>query len=427
MAHAIHARLNAAVDVEGAPVADVARVVAPGGAFEDIRFTVHEDLAGLVAEWRAFEREADGTVFQTCEWLACWQRHVGARQGVQPAIVFGRDANGPLFLLPLSVRPTRFARTLEWLGSDLCDYNGPLLAPRFAECVDRTRFLALWAEIGQCLQSHAPLHHDVVRLTKMPERIGTQPNPLLALGVTVNPSGAYLTQLAGTWDAFYAAKRSAATRRRDRTKRKRLADFGAVRLVTPERDEEILQTLDLLMEQKAHAFARMGVANLFANPGYAEFYRALASDPAIRSLAHVSQLDVGATAAAINLGLVHRGRYYHLLASYDDGEVARFGPGAAHLRDLMQYAIEHGCSVFDFTIGDERYKRDWSDTELALYDHISAVTLRGTLVALPLTAAQRLKRWIKQTPLLWNLASKARAAFGALRRRRGPPQQASED
>jgi CelD/BcsL family acetyltransferase involved in cellulose biosynthesis len=53
--------------------------------------------------------------------------------------------------LPLSVRPTRFARTLEWLGSDLCDYNGPLLAPRFTERVDRARFLALWAAIGQCL------------------------------------------------------------------------------------------------------------------------------------------------------------------------------------------------------------------------------------------------------------------------------------
>jgi CelD/BcsL family acetyltransferase involved in cellulose biosynthesis len=250
----------------------------------------------------------------------------------------------------------------------------------------------------------------------MPKRVGGQPDPLLALGVTVNPSGAYLTQLAGNWDEFYSAKRSAATRRRDRTKRKRLADFGAVRLVTSQSDDEIVRTLDLLMEQKARAFARMGVANLFANPGYAEFYRAVASDPASRPLAHVSRLDVGATAAAINLGLVHRGRYYHLLASYDDGEASRFGPGVAHLHDLMQYAIENGCRVFDFTISDERYKRDWSDTELTLYDHISAATLRGALVALQLTAAQRLKRWIKQTPPLWSLVSRARAWVGMLRR-----------
>jgi CelD/BcsL family acetyltransferase involved in cellulose biosynthesis len=415
MAHAVHARLNA-LDAGRAPTVEAARVRAPEGAFEDIRFSVHEDLASLVAEWQAFERDADGTVFQTYEWLACWQRHVGMLRKVRPAIVLGRDGDGLLFLLPLSTCPGGFVRTLEWLGSDLCDYNGPLLAPRFAERVDGARFLKLWAAIAQCLHNDARLAYDVVRLTKMPERVGGQANPLLGLGVTVNPSGAYLTQLAGTWEEFYAAKRSSSTRRRDRTKRKRLADFGAVQLVTPEADDEIVHTLDLLMAQKARAFARMGVANLFAHPGYAEFYRALATEAASRPFAHVSRLDVGATAAAINLGLVHGGRYYHLLASYDDGEVSRFGPGAAHLHDLMQYAIGRGCSVFDFTIGDEGYKRDWSDTVLTLYDYVGAATLWGALVALPLTAALRLKRWIKQTPALWALAAKLRAALGKLRR-----------
>ena len=416
MAQAIHARLNAALNVGRPPLSADASAHVLEGAFEDIRFSVHEDLAAIAAEWRDFERAADGTIFQTYEWLACWQRHVGGLQQARPAVVMGRDDAGLLFVLPLGVRPTGFTRTLEWLGSDLCDYNGPLLAPRFAERVDRRRFLALWDAIARCLHAHERLHHDVVRLTKMPDKIGDQPNPFLALGVTVNPSGAYLTHLAASWDAFYTAKRSASTRRRDRTKRNRLGDFGDVRLFTPERAEDIERSLDLLMEQKGRAFARMGVANLFANPGYPAFYRALASKPESRALAHVSRLDVGDTAAAINLGLLHRGRYYHLLASYDDGEVSRFGPGMAHLHDLMRYAIDQGCTQFDFTIGDEPYKRDWSDTELALYDHVAAVTLRGTLVALPITAGQRLKRWIKQTPVLWSVANRVRTFLGTLRR-----------
>jgi CelD/BcsL family acetyltransferase involved in cellulose biosynthesis len=417
MARAIQARLDAVLATARPPVAAAETLSAPGGAFEDIRFVVHEDVATIAAEWRAFEREADGTVFQTFEWLSCWQRHVGGRQQVRPAIVVGRDTAGPLFLLPLSLRASGFARVLEWLGSDLCDYNGPLLAPRFAARVDHARFLALWAAITRCLQSQERLRYDVIRLTKMPARVGEQPNPLLALDVTVHPSGAYLTRLAGSWDEFYTAKRSSATRRRDRTKRKRLSDFGAVRLVTPESEAEIVRTLDLLMQQKARSFARMGVPNLFANPGYAEFFRALAGDPGNRKLAHVSRLDVGATAAAINLGLNHRGHYYHLLASYDDGDVSRFGPGAAHLRDLLQYAIEHGCRTFDFTIGDEPYKRDWSDTELALYDYIASATPRGALVAFALTAWQRLKRRIKQTPVLWKLTSGLRARLGPIARK----------
>jgi CelD/BcsL family acetyltransferase involved in cellulose biosynthesis len=225
-----------------------------------------------------------------------------------------------------------------------------------------------------------------------------------------------LTHLAGEWEAFYTAKRSSATRRRDRTKRTKLGEFGDVKLVNPAGDSETLHTLDTLMAQKARLFARIGVGNLFAKPGYAEFFRALVTDPAARHLVHVSRLDVGATPAAVNLGLTYRDCYYHLLASYDDGEVSRFGPGAAHLHDLLHQAIDRGFKIFDFTIGDERYKRDWCDTEMKLYDYVSALTWRGVLVAMPMLAGRRLKRWIKQTPVLWSAFSTGRAFIGSLAR-----------
>ena len=170
------------------------------------------------------------------------------------------------------------------------------------------------------------------------------------------------------------------------------------------------------MAQKARSFARMGVGNLFAQPGYPEFFREFATGPATKHLAHVSSLNVGATPAAINLGLTWRGCYYHLLASYDDGEASRFGPGAAHLHELLHYAIGRGFRVFDFTIGDERYKRDWCDTELELYDTISGATLRGSLFAAVVTARRRLKRWIKQTPALWSAFSAGRAFIGSAAR-----------
>jgi CelD/BcsL family acetyltransferase involved in cellulose biosynthesis len=143
----------------------------------------------------------------------------------------------------------------------------------------------------------------------------------------------------------------------------------------------------------------------------------LATGSASRHLTHVSRLEVGSVAAAVNFGLIFRGRYYYVLASYDDGDVSRFGPGAAHLHDLMRYAIERGLRIFDFTIGDEAYKRDWCESSHALHDHVSAVTLRGTLIALPIRGGRRLKRWIKQTPILWSIASTARSLVGSLLRR----------
>ena len=48
------------------------------------------------------------------------------------------------------------------------------------------------------------------------------------------------------------------------------------------------------------------------------------------------------TTAAANFGLMFRGTLHLLLAGYDDGELARFGPGAIQLLEMLRYAIEHG-------------------------------------------------------------------------------------
>ena len=88
-------------------------------AMPGIRVTVHDDLATIERDWRDFEQRADGTVFQSFDWLSTWQRHVGSLGGVVPAIVAGRDASGGLlFLLPLAVERRRFTRWLTWLGGD---------------------------------------------------------------------------------------------------------------------------------------------------------------------------------------------------------------------------------------------------------------------------------------------------------------------
>jgi CelD/BcsL family acetyltransferase involved in cellulose biosynthesis len=396
------------------PLPAQARVTRSASAAQGgtIALTLHDDLSAAERDWRELERNGDCTPFQTFDWLSAWQRHVGALTGARPAIIVGRRGAEILFLLPLAVEPGALARRLTFLGQDLCDYNAPLLARDFSLTPDQ--FSTIWRESLRVIQSRAALRHDTVVLEKMPKTVGLQQNPMLSLEVRLHPSGAYETVLGADWEAFYNEKRSSATRRRDRTKLKKLGELGDVRFVEL-KDNEVAATLDMLIEQKSKAFARMGVPNMFARPGYLEFFRDLALSS--RSLVHLSRLDVGETFAAINLGLTFGDCYYHILASYDDGEVSRFGPGAAHLRELLQYAIRRGCKRFDFTIGDEPYKRDWCETEQQLFDHSAAVTMRGAPAAAAALVWGRAKRAIKHSAWLWNLAQRVRSTMAALRQR----------
>jgi len=387
------------------------RASTAGAGHGEIALALYSDLDAAAEVWCDFEQKADLTPFQTFGWLAAWQRHIGAPRGVRPAIVVGRGPDGtPSFILPLAVERSKGMRRLTFLGSDLADYNAPLLAKEFTTAVEPGRFAGLWQAVIDLINADRSLSFDLVELAKMPERVGTQANPMLELPVSLNPSGAHRTALGESWEAYYG-KRSSATRRRDRTKFSRLAAYGEIAFIEPERAADIEVTLHCLFEQKAGSFARMGVRDPFAEAGYRDFYLDLALDPDLGDLVQVARLDVGEETAAATFCLRWKGACYYLLASYQAGELARFGPGAQHLRHLMQLAIERGFSHFDFTIGDEAYKRDWCEEELKLYDHCAARRWRALPVLIAARAFRRTKRFVKQTPALWRLYARTRAVL----------------
>jgi D-aspartate ligase len=392
-----------------ARLADLSKEFAP-----EITFSIHHSLESVEAEWRRFEQFADCSAFQSFDWLATWYRHLGRVDGVIPVIAVGYFATGETALIaPLGIERDGASRRLRWLGQDQCDYNAPLLAPDFSQRVAPDRFLAAWRELRCLIQNDPQLHHDWIELEKMPQTVGVQVNPFTYLEVTPNPSGAHLTQLGDDWEKFYYAKRSSATRRRDRAKRRHMSEYGEVRFVTCTDHNDARRTLEQLMEQKSRAFARRGIANIFARQGFRDFLFDLASNSNLQHLFHISRIEVGETWVAANFAIVFGDCYYHVLASYDEtAAMSHYGPGALHLRELLAHAIKLGLRRFDFTIGDEPYKQEWSDSSLELFDYSTAATWRGWPSSLLSHGRRRIKRFIKQTPIAWRLVSFIRSALG---------------
>jgi len=193
-----------------------------------------------------------------------------------------------------------------------------------------------------------------------------------------------------------------------------MAEFGDISFVTAADPDDARQTLETLMAQKSRSFARKGIADMFARPGYREFFVDFASNPATRHLAHVSRMEIGETLAAANFAITFGDCYYHVLSSYCEDELTRYGPGSLHLRELMAYAIKLRLRRFDFTIGDERYKTEWCDLRLKLCDYNAAATWRGWPATFSSIVRRRIKRFIKQTPLVWRMVCQFRATLGAL-------------
>jgi CelD/BcsL family acetyltransferase involved in cellulose biosynthesis len=379
-----------------------------------MQLSITNNLESVEREWRCFERRAECTPFQTFDWISAYQRCIGGPARVKPAIVVGRQDNGELlFILPLSIERVRFSRRCAFLGHALCDYNAPLLAPEFPGKVPPTGF-ANWARAIENFVRKTPgYNYDLVWLDKMPERVGQQQNPLLALATRFNANRGYRACLGDNWESFYAAKRSAETRSTDRRKQRRLADNGELRIIGLKNPEERQSALRVIFDQKGRFFSRNGILNPFEKPGRANFYLSVAAKA--DTLVHISRLDVGSICLAANLGLQFRGCYYYVLNSYDDGPLSRYAPGRIHLLSVMRYAISQGLKYFDFTIGDHPYKLEWADEQARLYDRITVTSLRGLADAARIILTPHAKQLLKRSQLLWQQASSFKIVPGRLK------------
>lgn len=409
------------MSVQDATVEEAQRQGEPGPRSKlahRVELSLYRSLDAVENSWREFELRSDCTAFQAFDWLASWFLHVGSLSQVHPIIVVGKlDGDDLVFIFPLAITSGRI-RYLTWLGSELCDYNAPLLSKEFPEFVG-DRFQAVWDQTINLIRE-AGVAFDAIHLVKMPGVVGKQPNPFLQLETRPNPSGAYAAELSESWEEFYTAKRSSGRRKADRNRMRGLAKFGEVRLITPEAPDEITAVLEKLFQQKSRSLARKGAGDMFSNPGYQSFFRHLAASAVDPSFLHVSRLDVGNIWAATNVGLVFRRTYYHVVCSYERRAIATFAPGSAHLRELMRFAIDRGCERFDFTIGDEPYKLEWADKKFQLHDHISSASFRGLPAVAALEGLRRLKRTVKHSRYLWQTYLWIRTAVGARRSSRLP-------
>ena len=60
--------------------------------------------------------------------------------------------------------------------------------------------------------------------------------------------------------------------------------------------------------------------------------------------------------------------------------LSKFSPGRLLISLLIRWSISKKLKIFDFTLGDEAYKKDWSNDSNPLYNYIQLTSLRGFIL-----------------------------------------------
>jgi CelD/BcsL family acetyltransferase involved in cellulose biosynthesis len=80
----------------------------------------------------------------------------------------------------------------------------------------------------------------------------------------------------------------------------------------------------------------------------------------------IGDCRTGGEQAATVWGLVHQGRFYYFLPTYENDELSRDSPGNLLPGQLLHWCLARNIDVFAFTAGDERHKTEWRDQTMEL-------------------------------------------------------------
>ena len=188
-------------------------------------------------------------------------------------------------------------------------------------------------------------------------------------------------------------------------------EAAGYRYLQAEGAQEIDRLLDAFLCLKSTHMAAQGLANVFAEPGVAEFLREAChrrlADGA--PLIELHALESDGEVLALFGAVVDDYRFSSMFNTYTLGDHARHSPGLILLPHMIGDCARRGSRSFDIGVGRAHYKSFFCKEPEPLFDTFLPLTAKGRVFAPALSATFATKRVIKRKPTLW-------AAVQALRR-----------
>ena len=363
-----------------------------------------EALSSLAKDWdELFERATDAPPCLSYAWLSTFITE-GRLRGT-PLFIEVRCGKKLVALLGLAIRHFFGVRIAEPIGTGYPSYLGILVDPEYQGAVECVVDTFLKRKVALVLSNNDLYSQDVatIRLLDVLAKKG-----FLCLRVQRNPC--HRIRLECSYEEYLRTTKNSFERRRLRRNERRTSDIGEVEVehyIGREITSGIIERVSSI--QQASWMKRRG-ANVFIQP----FYRKLLTEMGGASLCHVWLLKINASDVAFAVAFVaHKILYYEWIAFDLKYESSKIAVGQLLTGRVIQYACSNGLAYFDFSHGDARYKRFWSNECHVVYRAVAGWGFLGRI----LTIFYFILWWLGRKQWLRSLYHRVRRYYTTLKGR----------
>ncbi len=309
-----------------------------------------QDVEIDASDWNhLLKKSPTNSIFQTFEWFQCWWTSCGS--AYQLALITGTE-NGSLcliapFMINIEYKTKRILRFVADVNSDYCDI-----------IYDRTHTEAPVLMFEWLLK--APPIYDAIILKNIPSESSTSSIidevmdkndhsvikhvQSTAPTLMFNNNEHNVTKIINK----YSVKRHA-------NKLKRTGDVS-FKILQLDDSRKLKFYLEDFFKQHISRFTEKDNDSLFIRQMYTSFYTNLIESLADKNWIHFSVLEFNNIPIAYHFGFIYNKRFIWYKPSFNVN-YSHLSPGSVLLGYLIKFALVHGYDEFDFTIGNELYKK----------------------------------------------------------------------
>ncbi|UCI17781.1 GNAT family N-acetyltransferase [Mesorhizobium sp. B2-1-8] len=370
----------------------------PGNA---VGLSVSVAAAEGLAAYAAFCRSALCAPPQSAAWILNWATEVKPDLLIATLELEGK----PAFALALEVvkrGPFRFA---QFMGGRHANGNFCAAEPQWLASGDLTAIRSMLAAIAR---SRPDI--DLIALERLLPDLDGIANPLASLDHFASPNLSLAVDLSGGFDALLLRAGGKRKRKKHRSQTRKFEAVGSHRRIEARSADEVERLLDAFFEMKEQRFRKMGIANVFGDGRTRAFFRGLFTQAVAEDKPYfvLHGLEVAGKLRAVTGSSRSGSRLICEFGAIAEDDLSNTSPGDFLFFDNIQNAWQSGFAVYDFSVGDEPYKRLWCDIETQHFEVLVPLTLKGRGLAQALRLGARLKALVKNSPTIWKLAKMLR-------------------
>ena len=338
---------------------------------------------------------------QSAVWILNWAGQIQPNLLVATLNVEGR----PVFALALEVTAKGPFRVARFMGGHHANGNFVAADPNWLAKADVAAIRSMLAAIAK-----ARPDIDLIALERLLPDLDGVANPFALLDHFASPNLSLAVDLAGGFDALLSRASGKRKRKKHRSQMRKFDAVGSHSRIEARTADEVDRLLDAFFEMKELRFRKMGIANVFGDEQVRAFFRALFTDALAEDKPSfvLHGLEVAGKLRAITGSSRSGKRLICEFGAIAEDDLGHTSPGDFLFFDNIQEACETGIQVYDFSVGDEPYKRLWCDIETQQFEVLIPLTLKGRVLALTLRQGAGIKAFIKNSPTIWKLTKMLR-------------------